>query len=728
MVRQFINLTNVFQPVNTSSKTKRFVFCLILFILLPFLICSCGSSPKPEGKDFISQEEKYGAVGQGRGNAFVSPWALKKVYRKVAVMPFRAPVELVGASIADMVATEILKTYKYELIERSQMEQVLEEQSLGLKGVTDSTLAMQIGKILGIEGVIVGTIPEYGMRAVGKLELPAVGINIRMIDAESGSIIWTVTDSAVSKEPISISAFARHMVESIVYRLKLEWIRAGDTFAINLPTPKIISFQGGIRKTIIEVSPDSRHTFKSYTLLRSRTKDGPFTEIATIANEQQQKILFEDKNLLDGVTYYYQVSAATFSGLSGKPAGPFQITTLGAPEPITEFSVEGNRIREILLNWTPASDSNVTGYIIYRSEQKNGPFTKVVHIKDRQTKQYLDKGRVESASGGDQVLKDNTKYFYKIQSINIVNYSSPDSPIVSATTRGVPEPVGQFDAQSNLARKILLRWTPTTDPVVKGYILYRSQAEFGPFDKISFINGKEKDQYMDKGKNQAWSDRGALEDDTTYFYKIRSVNMVDVQSPDSKTVSATTKSIPIPVRGFNANKSEVKQITLYWQPNPERDIEKYELYRGERAGSVEKEIKTVSSEINEFIDPNLENGKTYFYKIRAVDRDNLRGKFSEIIESTTKPIPKTPSDLTTSMDENELFLAWKPNPEKDIAFYRVFMKGFINWEKIGETTEPQFIYAGEIKKGKEIRFRVTAVDQTNLESNPSIETLIEIPK
>ncbi|MEO0367928.1 MAG: CsgG/HfaB family protein, partial [Pseudomonadota bacterium] len=117
-----------------------------------------------------------GAVNQSWAQAqstqsasvFVSPRAKDTQMSKVAVLPFKAPVELAGASIADVFTTEILKTYKYRLIERSQMEQVLDEKALGMQGVISSSEAIQIGKLLGVEGVILGTVPEYGLRAVGE--------------------------------------------------------------------------------------------------------------------------------------------------------------------------------------------------------------------------------------------------------------------------------------------------------------------------------------------------------------------------------------------------------------------------------------------------------------------------------------------------------------------------------------------------------------------------------
>ena len=197
----------------------------LLAAFVPILFFSaCGGTPDTSGSGYVKpryQSSGYSEKDLSQVNAFVSPQARTKIYRKVAVMPFRAPVELAGASIADLLTTELLQTYKYQMVERSQMEQVLGEQALGLKGVTDSTLAMEVGKILGVQGVIVGTVPEYGMRAVGPNELPAIGLNIRMIDVLDGTVVWSVSKSGVSSETTSLSSFSETLVRLCVAALKL---------------------------------------------------------------------------------------------------------------------------------------------------------------------------------------------------------------------------------------------------------------------------------------------------------------------------------------------------------------------------------------------------------------------------------------------------------------------------------------------------------------------------
>lgn len=705
------------------------VVLVMVFLGCTLLLLSCAAGPRPEGADFMSDESVYEDGGESKSQAdvFVSPRTRDKVYRKVAVMPFRAPVELVGASVADMVATEILKTYKYELIERSQMEQVLNEQSLGMKGVTDSTIAMKVGRILGVSGVIIGTVPEYGMRAVGSLELPAVGINIRMIDTETGSVIWTITDSAISQKVISLSAFARRLIKSMIRRLRIEWVRTGDTYAVNLMPPQVTMSRGAIRSTEIKVFAGSPAKIRGYTLYRSRTKRGPYQKVAFRKNAGEKTVVFQEKGLLDAETYYYKIDAMAITGLHSPPEGPFEITTAGAPDPIMDLRVTDGQIRKVALTWTPINSDLVKGYAVYRATKKKGPYKQIKVIKDRRVSQYVDTGGGSARSRAGK-LADNKTYYYKIQTINIVGVHSPDSPVASAVTRGAPPAVAGLMAQSGLARKVALNWRPVQAEEVKGYKIFRSEKESGPFTKVVFLKGREKSKYLDRGKSGGWDNRGKLKDNAEYFYKIRSVNIVDVPSPASGLVSAVTKPVPEPVSGLSCSQKKVKQVELQWQTNSESDIKRYEVYRGNSAQKVEKRIANIKAAQTQFSDNHLKDGKQYCYRVRAVDKDDLLGGFSKVVCSQTKPLPKTPGGLAGAFKAGQIILQWQPNTEADVAGYKVYRHSFISWNMLGKAEQPIFHYTQKLKPGSKEVFRIIAIDRDQLESHPSAALTVLIPK
>jgi hypothetical protein len=79
------------------------------------------------------------------------------------------------------------------------------------------------------------------------------------------------------------------------------------------------------------------------------------------------------------------------------------------------------------------------------------------------------------------------------------------------------------------------------------------------------------------------------------------------------------------------------------------------------------------------------------------------------------------------VEADQVVLVWTANTEPDIAKYVVAQKGFLAWNPVGEAPDARFLFRGEVKKSKTLTFRVSAVDQTRLESEPSDEITVTIP-
>lgn len=136
--------------------------------------------------------------------------------RKVAVLPFKAETELIGTSVSDQILMELLRTGRYEMVERSQMAQVLGEQELSLAGLSAGQAA-EVGAMLGADGVIIGTVSEYEKVAYRGRTIPVVGISARMIDTKSGKVIWS-SDVAqrASSASETLSEHSRKVVHELI--------------------------------------------------------------------------------------------------------------------------------------------------------------------------------------------------------------------------------------------------------------------------------------------------------------------------------------------------------------------------------------------------------------------------------------------------------------------------------------------------------------------------------
>jgi len=113
----------------------------------------------------------------------------------------------VGAGMADMLTTTLVKSGKFSVIEREKIEKVMKEQAFGASGAVNAQTAAKIGQILGVQYIVTGSVTEFGIKesklGVGNLGsiLPfgggvetktntaKVAIDIRMIDTSSAEIL-----------------------------------------------------------------------------------------------------------------------------------------------------------------------------------------------------------------------------------------------------------------------------------------------------------------------------------------------------------------------------------------------------------------------------------------------------------------------------------------------------------------------------------------------------------
>lgn len=169
------------------------------------LVAGCASSSGADGHFRGAGDDTNVYVSPGHGSI-----------RKVAVLPFKAPTELIGAAVSDQILTELLRTGRYEMVERSQMAQVLGEQELSMAGLSAGKAA-EIGAMLGADGVIIGTVSEYEKVARRGGTVPVVGISARMIDTHSGKIVWSsdVAERA-SSSSVTLSEHSRKVVHELI--------------------------------------------------------------------------------------------------------------------------------------------------------------------------------------------------------------------------------------------------------------------------------------------------------------------------------------------------------------------------------------------------------------------------------------------------------------------------------------------------------------------------------
>ncbi len=464
-----------------------------------------------------------------------------------------------------------------------------------------------------------------------------------------------------------------------------------------------------IRQVALQWQISADHETKGYKLFRSDSKTGKYVEIAKIrggetTNYTDKPDARNNHELEDKKIYWYRMASYNRQEVHGELTAPASAASREKPKPVANLRVDLASIRSVSLSWNLHPDTDVERYRIYRHIKPEGRFILIKEIKDRFETQYTDKDK-----SGDEIT-DGATYYYRITAVNVGGSESDFSPPVNATTMGAPAPPTNLKSISGLVKQVKISWTPSKDKNVEGYYVYRGKTA-NSLARLTKIRDPEVHEYLDEGSFGSY-----LNDGTVYFFVVKSFNEVDVESPILEIVKAETKRLPIAPQGLAGAQKQPAMTKLRWNPNPEPDIAHYKVFRSTEPDGRFKTLASQKETI--YVDTELKNGATYFYRVQAIDKDDLEGFESKPIKVTTKPIPSTPKGVYGTAGAGSITLKWEPNPEPDISHYEIRPYGFFSQGKIGETPKTTFRITG-LSSDKQYSYTILAVDKDGLESEPS---------
>lgn len=111
--------------------------------------------------------------------------------RRMGILDFQSytPERTDGRYAADMITIELLFS-GFNVLERRYIKEVLQELQLQVSGLTDEKALVEIGKILGVDLLMVGAVTFYGYDIIKGIS--NVGISARIIEVESGKVVWAM--------------------------------------------------------------------------------------------------------------------------------------------------------------------------------------------------------------------------------------------------------------------------------------------------------------------------------------------------------------------------------------------------------------------------------------------------------------------------------------------------------------------------------------------------------
>lgn len=246
---------------------------------------------------------------------------------------------------------------------------------------------------------------------------------------------------------------------------------------------------------------------------------------------------------------------------------------------------------------------------------------------------------VASAPADAEMLTINQQpvgemFRYRIQAVGGLSESRSSSAamessdfIYSPVVEVMPPPPAvpaNLSAAADSSQSIDLAWTYAGDPdLLLGFDIYRATAAAGPYELVGIAHSGDR-SYQDVG----------LEPDTTYYYKVATVNAAGPSS-QAGPQSATTKPQSLPAPTNLAGSYNDGDVKLSWKDNA--TTETGYLIEREVPGGIFDAIALLPANATSYTDHYLLVEGTNSYRVRAVSEPSDSPPAETQVEVTGPP-------------------------------------------------------------------------------------------
>ncbi|KGK91517.1 cell wall-binding protein [Desulfosporosinus sp. HMP52] len=466
------------------------------------------------------------------------------------------------------------------------------------------------------------------------------------------------------------------------------------TFAASIPSAPTDLTASAESSSEIYLDWDSVSDAASYYVYRATSSSGTYSKIATTTTSR-----YTDSDLKSETIYYYKVVSVNSAGTSAYSSRTYETTldsddddeddSLSVP---TDLTATAESSSEIYLDWDSVSEA--TSYYVYRSTTSSGTYSKI--------------GTATSSKYTDSDLEEDTTYYYKVKTVKnskTSDFSSKDY----AKTLDEDEDEDEDDslsaptdltATAESSSEIYLDWDSVSEAT--SYYVYRSTTSSGTYSKIGTATSS---RYTDSD----------LEEDTTYYYKVKSVRNSKTSEYSSKDYAKTLdsdededESLSAPT-DFTATAESSSEIYLDWDSVSEATS--YYVYRSTTSSGTYSKIGTATS--SKYTDSDLKSDTTYYYKVKTV-RNSKTSEYSSRDYATTDKSDESdlsaPTNLTAKAESSsKIYLDWDSVSEATSYYIYSSPTSSGTYSKITTTTTSNYTDTG-LSPNTTYYYKVTAVN------------------
>lgn len=161
---------------DTGSAMRKVTIISIIMGAMLF-INGCGG--KTTSADYLREETDYSYIQQ------------------VGVLPFTNTTadELAGTRARDLTITHILALGLFDTVDKGIVDSVMTDEALTPGEAIDPMSLRRLGQRMRVQAFMLGTIDLAQDNRIGTVAFPQVAITLRLVDANTGMILWQASGS-----------------------------------------------------------------------------------------------------------------------------------------------------------------------------------------------------------------------------------------------------------------------------------------------------------------------------------------------------------------------------------------------------------------------------------------------------------------------------------------------------------------------------------------------------
>jgi predicted phage tail protein len=314
---------------------------------------------------------------------------------------------------------------------------------------------------------------------------------------------------------------------------------------------------------------------------------------------------YSHTGLAEGSVHYYRIRAINANGNSPY-VSTSNVTSIPEPTNLIASTVSASTIS---LSWDDNSTTE-TGFEIERSLTQGSGYELI----------YTTAANAESHN--DNGLTENTTYYYRIRAPG-VNNSSAYSVEANATTSPALNAPSALTATAVSSTQIDLAWTDNSSNET-GFEVYSSTTSGSGFTLLTTT-----------AANATTYSNTGLSASTAYYYQVRAINASGETAFTSEATATTTSgTVPLAPTTLATTSATSSAIALSWSDNSSNETG-FQIERSVDGNTAFSLLTTTAASATTYTDTGLDEGRRYYYRVRATNGAGNSSYTSNVNEITT---------------------------------------------------------------------------------------------